>query len=234
MVRIMGRQVKIGLLWKMALVALTIAAIYDLYFTYYALPEFRSMIIHDQEAKAQQRAEVVVGMLNSYYALETSGVATRAEAQTYALNAVGGLAYSEQDGEMAFWVTDYQPVLLADPSQPALVSTDVGNITDEKGSLTFTEAVNIARSNGEGFFTVYQSVGGSAPGMMETYVTSFEPWGWAVGTSFSFRQALVPYMSNDYSRGHHVRGYGCSGHLLDVGGYAPDHGSAVEVTGENV
>lgn len=63
MVRIMGRRIKIGLLWKMAFVALIIAAIYDLYFTYYALPRFQSMIVHDQEAKAQQRAEVVLGML---------------------------------------------------------------------------------------------------------------------------------------------------------------------------
>ena len=154
MVRIMGRQLKIGLLVKLALVTLMIAAIYDLYLTYYALPRFQSMIVHDQEAKAQQRAEVVLGMLNSYYALETSGVATRAEAQAYAIDAVDNLAYSEADGEMAFWVSDYQPVLLADPSQPALVNTYVGNVSDEKGNLIFRDAVNLTRSEGEGFFTV--------------------------------------------------------------------------------
>lgn len=196
MVRIMGRRIKIGLLWKMAFVALIIAAIYDLYFTYYALPRFQSMIVHDQEAKAQQRAEVVLGMLDSYYALETSGVATRAEAQTYALSAVDGLAYSEEDGEMAFWVSDYQPVLLADPSQPDLVNTYVGNVSDKKGDLIFRDAVEISRSEGEGFFTVYQAGGnGGGTEKMGAYVTSFGPWGWAVGTSFSFQQALVPFVS---------------------------------------
>jgi methyl-accepting chemotaxis protein len=184
MIKIMGRQIKIGLLWKMALVALIIAAVYDVFFTYYVLPEFQSMTVHDQEAKAEQRTRVVLGMLDSYYAMETSGAVTREEAQAHALSAVSGLAYSEEDGEMAIWVTDYQPVLLADRSQPSLVNTYVGNVTDDNGGLIFGEAVNIARSEGEGFFTMYQG------GKMETYTASFQPWGWAAGTSFSYRQAL--------------------------------------------
>ena len=196
MVKIMGRQIKIGLLWKMALVALAIAAVYDIFFTYYLLPEFRSMIVYDQEAKAEQRTGVVLGLLDSYYALETSGAATRAEAQAYALSAVNNLAYSEDDGEMAFWVSDYQPVLLADPSQPALVNTDVGNITDEEGNLVFAEAIDIARSNREGFLTVHKD-----GEKMGAYVTSFEPWGWVVGTDISFRQALEPYTSMTYQVG---------------------------------
>jgi len=189
MIKIMGRQIKIGLLWKMAFVALAIAAIYDIFFTYYVLPEFRSMIIHDQEAKAEQRTGVVLGMLDSYYAMETSGMVTREEAQAYAITAVGGLNYSDEEGEMALWVTDYQPVLLADASQPGLTSTYVGDVVDDKGNHIFSEAVDIARSQGEGFFTVYQS------GKMEAYAASFQPWGWAVGTSFSYRQALTSYMS---------------------------------------
>ena len=189
MIKITGRQIKIGLLWKMAFVALAIAAIYDIFFTYYVLPEFRSMIIHDQEAKAEQRTGVVLGMLDSYYAMEASGMVTREEAQAYAITAVGGLNYSDEEGEMALWVTDYQPVLLADASQPGLTSTYVGDVVDDKGNHIFSEAVDIARSQGEGFFTVYQS------GKMEAYAASFQPWGWAVGTSFSYRQALTSYMS---------------------------------------
>jgi methyl-accepting chemotaxis protein len=190
MVRIMGRQIRIRLLWKMALVALIIAIIYDLYFTYYMLPRFQSMIVQGQEAKAQQRAEVVVGMLDSYYALETSGVATKAEAQAYALSAVAALDYSGEDGETPFWVTDYQPMLLADASQPGLTNSYVGDITDERGNQIYSEAINIARSEGEGFFTVYR------PGeKMGAYVTTFEPWDWAIGTDISYRQALAPYFS---------------------------------------
>ncbi len=190
MVRIMGRQIRIRLLWKMALVALIIAVIYDLYFTYYMLPRFQSMIVQGQEAKAQQRAEVVVGMLDSYYALETSGVATRAEAQAYALSAVAALDYSGEDGETPFWVTDYQPVLLADASQPGLTNSYVGDVTDERGNQIYGEAINIAGSEGQGFFTVYR------PGeKMGAYVTAFEPWDWAIGTDVSYRQALAPYIS---------------------------------------
>ncbi|MDM7999136.1 MAG: methyl-accepting chemotaxis protein [Dehalococcoidia bacterium] len=189
--KIMGRQIKIGLLWKMACVALLIAAVYDIYFTYYALPEFQSMIIDDQRAKVEQRTRVVLGMLDSYHALEVSGMATREEAQARALDAVAHLAYSEEDGEMAIWVSDYQPILLADPSQPGLVNTDVGNVTDDKGNPIYLEAVNIARTDGEGFFTIFQS----DTGKMGVYAASFQPWSWAVGTNFSYRQALRSYTS---------------------------------------
>jgi methyl-accepting chemotaxis protein len=93
-------------------------------------------------------------------------------------------------------VSDYQPVLLADPSQPDLVNTYVGNVSDEKGNLIFRDAVNLTGSAGEGFFTVYQpGENGSRTEKMGAYVTSFEPWGWALGTNISFHQALAPYVS---------------------------------------
>ncbi len=195
MVKILGKRIKIGLLWKMAFVALLITGVYDMYFIYYALPRFQSMIVNDQQVKAQQRAEVVLGMLNSYYALETSGVATRSEAQSYAINAASGLVYSEEDGDMPFWVIDSQPVLLADPGQPDLVNRYVGDVRDEKGNLVFRDALDVAGSYGDGFFTVYQpGENGQGVEKMGAYVTSFEPWGWAIGTNISYDEALAPYV----------------------------------------
>ena len=50
-----------------------------------------------------------------------------------------------QDGEGAFWVTDYQPILLADPTAPQLVNSNVGYITDENGDSAFGKMVEIGR-----------------------------------------------------------------------------------------
>jgi methyl-accepting chemotaxis protein len=195
MVTIMGRQIKFGLLWKLALVSLLIVGVYDIYFLYYALPKFRSTVVAAEETRALSRVEVATGMLDSYYALETSGVATQAEAQAYAINAVGGLAYCPEEGELAIWVTDDQPVLLADASQPDLVNTNVGNVKDEKGTLLYRDAVDISRGGGAGLFTVYKPCwdGSGVVDKMGMYVTSFEPWGWVIGTDVAYPDALAPY-----------------------------------------
>jgi len=194
MVRIMGREIRFGLMWKLALLAAVIIGVWSIYIVYFALPKFRSEMIAAEETRALSRVEVAMGMLDSYYALETSGVATQAEAQAYAINAVGGLAYCPDEGELAIWVTDYQPVLLADAGQPDLVNTNVGNVRDEKGTLLYRDAVDISRSEGEGLFTVYKPCwdGSGEVDKMGMYVTSFEPWGWVIGTDVSYPDALAP------------------------------------------
>ena len=195
MVRIMGKEIRFGLLWKLAAVAFLVIGAWFMYIISYALPQFRSAAVAAAADEGEGRTLVAIGMLNSYYALETSGVATRAEAQAYAINAVGGLEYSPEEGELAIWVTDYQPVLLADASQSDLVNTNVGNMKDLKGTLIYRDAVDISRSSGEGLFTVYKYCwdGSGEVDKMGTYVISFEPWGWVVGTDVSYPDALGPF-----------------------------------------
>jgi len=104
---------------------------------------------------------------------------------------VGGLRWDTGDGEGSFWVSDSRPVLLVDAKNPGMVNTNVAGITDENGNFIYQDVVSIALNEGEGAYT-YRSVEGDGKTVTNmSYVKSFEPWGWVVGTNGADRGTLI-------------------------------------------
>src|SRR5512136_470938 len=170
-------------MWKMFLAAIAVTLFSGIYVIAYVLPQMQRSLMHEKEVKTQEEVEVAYGMLQFCYNLERTGLVTRTEAQTYALAALSGLRYGEnQDGY--FWVNDYQPVMLAEPFRPDLVNSDVSNIQDTHGNYIFQDMVSLAQTEGGGTYTYYwqykDEEGHVAPKL--SYVKGFEPWGWVVGT----------------------------------------------------
>lgn len=176
-------RMKVGILWKIFLAALAVIAVIDIYFACYALPKMRSNLFHEKEVETQQEVQIAWGMMNFCYNLEANHLVTRAEAQYYALQAISGLRYGPND-EGYFWINDYQPVLLEDPFSSNLVNTNVSNYQDAEGKYIFQDIVNICKEKGEGSYSYMwqykDEVGHIVPKL--SYVKSFDPWGWIVGT----------------------------------------------------
>ena len=182
---IAGRRIRLGLTLKLVLVADMALNIFLIYVVVFALPSMQRSNLHRCEIGTEQRTEDAWGILQYNYQLETSGLATRSEAQARALDEITSLVSdSGQQGD--FWVYDYQPVLLASASMPGLVNTNVGNVTDAKGQAVFADMVGISTSAGEGLYKYsWQASGGSGAVATVSYVKSFEPWGWAVSSATS-------------------------------------------------
>ena len=189
----MVKRMRIGLLFKMWLLCLAVTFLYDMYFVYYALPEFQSRTFDQKRDEVRAGTEVALGILNSYYSLEEEGILAAGEAQSRALAEMNDLRYGK-DGEGTFWVSDYQPVLLADPTVPALVNTNVGYVTGADGESVFGEMVDICRSDGGGFYDFQwrYAEGGSSREKL-SYVAAFEPWGWVVGTGVYTSDVMADY-----------------------------------------
>ena len=139
--------------------------------------------MHEKEVKTREEVDVAYGMLQFCLNLERTGLVSRGQAQTYALAALNAIRYGEnKDGY--FWVNDYQPVLLLEPFRPDLTNTDVSSIQDAHGNYIFRDMVDLAQSEGGGFYTYYwqykDEAGHNSPKL--SYVKEFEPWGWVVGT----------------------------------------------------
>jgi methyl-accepting chemotaxis protein len=133
-----------------------------------------------------------LGVLNSHYALEAEGILTTSEAQSRALAELNRLRYGE-DSEGTFWVSDYQPVLLADPTAPALVNTNVSYITGAEGESVFGRMVDICRNDGGGFYQFRWDYAGGEARNKVSYVAAFEPWGWVVGTGVYTDEVMADY-----------------------------------------
>ena len=184
---IAGRRIRLGLTLKLVLVADMALNIFLVYVIVFALPSMQRSTLHQCEIGTERQTEVAWGILQYNYQLETSGLATRNEAQARALDEITSLV-SGTGQQADFWVYDYQPVLLASASMPQLVNTNVGDIRDAKGQALFADLVNISRSEGEGLYRYsWQPENGSGAVATISYVKSFQPWGWAVSTGTSIQ-----------------------------------------------
>ena len=187
--------------WKLSIILALILTAFNIYNYVIAIPTIQSRLETEMRNSARSEVQTACGALEYYYGLETSGVATRDQAQQQALTAISGLTYGV-DGEGYFWVTDYQPVLLADASMPARIGTDVGSLTDANGKTMFADMSRICQGGGHDFYT-YTWGSGSAAGASAkvAYVSSFEPWGWAVGTSVDVSSLSGVGASNKWTLG---------------------------------
>jgi methyl-accepting chemotaxis protein len=183
---IAGKRIRLSLTLKLVLVADMALNIFLIYVIVFAFPSMQRSTLHQTEIGTERQTEVAWGILQYNYQLETSGLATRNEAQARALDEITSLA-SGTDQQTDFWVYDYQPVLLAGASMPELVNTNVGNIRDAKGQAVFADMVSISRSEGEGLYRYSWQGGGSGAVATVSYVKSFQPWGWAVSTGTSIQ-----------------------------------------------
>jgi methyl-accepting chemotaxis protein len=193
MLRIWGRNIRIGLLLKMFLACLVVTLLYDGYMGLFCLPRVKANTLQEVKLKAQEETEIAWGTVNFCYQLEASGLVSRSDAQTYALSSLNGLRYGSGDSVGYFWVNDDQPVLLADAMRPDLVNTNVGSYRDEKGNAVFTDIVNLCQNGGEGWYTFRwkSSADSNAAGEKLSYVKSFEPWGWTIGTGVYTKGVLA-------------------------------------------
>ena len=190
--RIGGRQIKFSILFKLLTVFLVMAAAFACWYCYWALPKFQADKMRDAEIRTKNAVELAWGALNYVQQMELSGLITTDQAQAYALVAVGGLRWDTGDGEEgSFWVNDSRPVLLVDAENPGRVNTNVANVTDENGNFIYRDFVAIGQNEGEGAYTYRWANSSGRVVTNMSYVKSFEPWGWVVGTNGADRGTLL-------------------------------------------
>lgn len=188
--RIGRRQMRVSILFKMLVVFLLVITAFACWWCYWALPKFQADKVQDAEVRTQNAVELAWGALNYVYQMEQSGLMTTDQAQAYALVAVGSLRWDTGDGDGSFWVNDSRPVLLVDAENPGLVNTNVADVTDADGDFIYRDFVAIGQSQGEGAYTYRWATGNGVVTNM-SYVKSFEPWGWVVGTNGMDRGTLI-------------------------------------------
>jgi len=188
--RIGHRQIRVSILFKMLVVFLLVIASFACWWCYWALPKFQADKMRDAEVRTQNAVELAWGALNYVYQMEQAGLLPRDQAQAYALVAVGGLQWDTGGGEGSFWINDSSPTLLVDAKNPELVNTNVADVTDEDGHFIYRDFVGIAQNQGGGAYTYRWDTGDGVVTNM-SYVKSFEPWGWVVGTNGIDKGTLI-------------------------------------------
>lgn len=158
----------------------------------------------DKEAQLMSVVELATGVLQRYQALEAAGQLSREQAQQEAKKSLASLRYF---GTEYLWINDQGepfPRMIMHPTIPALnggvldkesflkatgmYSADGRQREDLNKANLFQAFVSITKRYGEGFVTYEwpkpKKEGGVSLELYPklSYVKSFAPWGWIVGT----------------------------------------------------
>ncbi|WP_331649416.1 methyl-accepting chemotaxis protein [Piscinibacter sp.] len=132
--------------------------------------------LHMTRSMVDQSIKIAEG----YYQQEKSGQLPRAEAQAKAGAEIKQLRY---DGKEYVWVNDMRPTLLFHPIKPELENKDMSDFKDPNGKLLFVEFVERVKSDGAGYVDyLWPRPGAKEPEPKRSYVKSFAPWGWVMGS----------------------------------------------------
>ena len=189
-------------LGRIMLTGSVIVALFAISVFAWLIPEMRRNILNTKKEATRNEAATAWSLLDHYHQMEQSGAMTRAEAQTAAREAIRGLRYGPDAGDY-FWINDFGPIMVMHPYKPELEGKDLSENKDPNGKRLFMDFVEICRARGEGFSEYMWQYKDDAARIVPkiSYVKSFDPWGWIVGTGVyiedvnaavsSFRNAVL-------------------------------------------
>ena len=146
----------------------------------YYLPFLGDRLMDEKKYATRSEVETAMSLIVRYNDRVTKGEFSLQEAQQRAVANIIYLRYAKNE---YFFIIDKQVRMVAHPIKPELNGKDMSDMKDPAGKLLFVEMANIAKEKGHGFINyLWAKPGEEKPVSKLTYVESFEPWGWVVGT----------------------------------------------------
>jgi methyl-accepting chemotaxis protein len=127
-------------------------------------------------AVVQQSTQIA----QKYHDLEKGGQLKADEARAKALEEIKAIRY---DGNEYVWINDMAPKMVMHPIKPELDGKDLADFKDPNGKRLFMEFVDTVRKSGSGYVDyLWPKPGHADPEPKRSFVTSFAPWGWVIGS----------------------------------------------------
>jgi methyl-accepting chemotaxis protein len=148
---------------------------------FYVIPIVQDKLLNTRKAKTKAAVEIALGTLNYYHGLVIAGKMTEAEAKEQALDLISKMRY---EGQEYFWINDKHPKMIMHPFKPEMNGQDISTFKDPNGVFLFNEMVAVTKKTDKAGFVAYSwpKPGDKTPIPKISYVQSFEPWGWILGT----------------------------------------------------
>ena len=152
----------------------------------YVSIQLKDSLYEQRRTSLRNQVESALGVIEAFYARVQRGELDEASAKKQALATLAVLRYDEGTGY--FWVNDMQPKVLMHPLKESLVGKDMSSSTDAVGKYHWREFVEVVRSNGRGFVTYrWEHKQTKTVADKVSYLGSFAPWGWIVGSGTLFQ-----------------------------------------------
>ncbi len=147
-------------------------------------PFMESKVFDKKKETVQSEVQTAWSVMKYYNNLASSGKLSLAEAKERARKLIGGMRF---EGDDYFFIIDHDTKCVMHPIKPQLNGTDLSNIKDRDGKFLFHEMVKAVSKDGAGYVSYqWPKPGKSEPQPKISYVQSFNPWGWIVGSGIYF------------------------------------------------
>jgi len=157
----------------------------------WVLPRTKQAVMRVKQEQLQYLVQSMVSLLNDYYQDEQKGKLTREAAQQRALERIKEMRYGPE-GKDYFWVNDFGPKMVMHPFRPDLNGKDLSDFKDPNGKALFVEFVKTCRAQGAGFVDYMWQWKDDKSRLVPklSYVQTFAPWGWIIGTGVYLNEVM--------------------------------------------
>ncbi|MGD8913784.1 MAG: methyl-accepting chemotaxis protein [Candidatus Thiodiazotropha sp.] len=145
-----------------------------------ALKEYREDLMHQKVLQIRELVETAYSLIAVQYERTEKGELDMQQAQQQAMDDIKGLRYGETN---YFWINDTDARIVMHPIKPKLDGQDMSSFADPDGKKIFSEFASVAKNDGEGVVPYkWPKPGFDEPVNKISFVKSFNPWGWVLGT----------------------------------------------------
>jgi methyl-accepting chemotaxis protein len=136
--------------------------------------------MHQKVLQIRELVETAYSLIAVQYERAEKGELDMQQAQQQAMDDIKGLRYGETN---YFWINDTDARIVMHPIKPKLDGQDMSSFADPDGKKIFSEFASVAKNDGEGVVPYkWPKPGFDEPVNKISFVKSFNPWGWVLGT----------------------------------------------------
>jgi methyl-accepting chemotaxis protein len=149
----------------------------------YILPSIYDRMLDIKRENIKHIIDVNITFLESLEAEVKSNKITSEEAKQRAYNAIKAMRYGN-DKKDYIWINDFEPKIIMHPIRKDLEGKNVSDFKDSNGLFIYQEIIKIVKKNGDGYVDYQWPSKTDKEKIVEkiSYVKSFEPFGWILGT----------------------------------------------------
>jgi len=179
----MKRTFRRGFFQRIVLPAMLAIILFVISLFAFVLPSFERNGVEQKKQMLNELTNTAWSILNKYYTDASTGKLSLEDAQNQAINEIQALRYGHGDKDY-FWITDLEPSMIMHPYVHELTGKSLNDYADPDGKKLFIEAVQIARTEGEGFINYKWQLRDDSLHIVPklSFVKLFPQWNWIIGT----------------------------------------------------
>ena len=156
------------------------------------LPSLKENLLTKKREMLRELTEIVWNIASSYENKERTGELSREQAQKEVANIILALRYGPEKKDY-FWVNDMRALIVIHPYRPDLRGEAVPDFRYPTGKNLLEEFVKIVKAQGAGYVEYLWQWQDDPEKIVPklSYVKSFEPWGWVIGTGLYIEDVNV-------------------------------------------